>query len=133
MQVEPTSAVSPAQTASTTSQAQQATLDYNSFLRLLIAELENQDPTEPMKSSEYVAQLATFSNVEQQIQTNAKLDALLTSTALLQFDGLIGRTLTTADGSQSGEVNSVRIINGGAVAVLNSGAEIPLGPGITVS
>ena len=133
MQVEATNAVSSTQTTAATTQAAQSTIDYNAFLQLLIAELENQDPTEPMKSSEYVSQLASFSSVEQQIQTNSKLDALLTSTALLQFDGLIGRTLTSADGAQSGEVASVRIISGGAVAVLQSGAEITLGQGITVS
>ena len=102
MQVDATSSVASTQGATSTLQTQKTTLDYDSFLQLLIAELENQDPTEPMKSSEYVAQLATFSNVEQQIQTNTKLDALLASTALLQFDGVIGRTVTSADGAQSG-------------------------------
>ncbi|MGI9425004.1 MAG: flagellar hook assembly protein FlgD [Hyphomicrobiaceae bacterium] len=133
MQVDATSSVASTQGATSTSQTQKTTLDYDSFLQLLIAELENQDPTEPMKSSEYVAQLATFSNVEQQIQTNTKLDALLASTALLQFDGVIGRTVTSADGAQSGQVSSVRITDSGAVAILTTGAEVPLGPGITVS
>ena len=133
MQVDATSSVASTQGATSTLQTQKTTLDYDSFLQLLIAELENQDPTEPMKSSEYVAQLATFSNVEQQIQTNTKLDALLASTALLQFDGVIGRTVTSADGAQSGQVSSVRITDSGAVAILTTGAEVPLGPGITVS
>ena len=70
-----------------TSPAGNASLDYDAFLKLLVAELKNQDPTEPMKSTDYVAQLATFSNVEQAIQTNSKLDSLLSSTALAQIDG----------------------------------------------
>ena len=110
-----------------------ASLDYDAFLKLLVAELKNQDPTEPMKSTDYVAQLATFSNVEQAIQTNSKLDSLLSSSALAQIDGLIGRTVTSADGSVSGKVEAVRVVSSGAVAVLDTGKEVTLGTGVTVS
>ncbi|MGI9408632.1 MAG: flagellar hook assembly protein FlgD [Hyphomicrobiaceae bacterium] len=121
-------------TENKTAAAQQSlTVDYNAFLQLLIAELKNQDPTEPMKSSDYVAQLASFSNVEQGIQTNTKLDTLLTATALSQYDGLIGRNIQTGDGQASGEVAAIRVISGGAIAITTSGQEITLGPGITVS
>ena len=118
---------------SSLTQANNASLDYDAFLNLLVAELKNQDPTEPMKSSDYVAQLATFSGVEQAIQTNTKLDSLLSSTALAQIDGLIGRNLSSADGSVSGKVEAVRVTNSGAVAVLTTGKEVVMGPGITVS
>jgi flagellar basal-body rod modification protein FlgD len=80
-----------------------------------------------------VAQLASFSNVEQGMKTNTKLDLLMTSLALSQADGLIGRTIKSSDGTVSGQVSSVRIISGGAVAVLTNGKEIPLDAGITVS
>ena len=53
------------------------TVDYQAFLRLLVAEMKNQDPTSPMESTDYVAQLATFSQVEQSVQANAKLDQIL--------------------------------------------------------
>ena len=46
-------------------------MDYNAFLKLLIAQMKNQDPTEPMTSTQYMAQFATFSQVEQSIKTNA--------------------------------------------------------------
>ena len=51
--------------------------DYQMFLSLLTAEMKNQDPTEPMDSTEFVSQLASFSSVEQQTETNSKLDELL--------------------------------------------------------
>jgi flagellar basal-body rod modification protein FlgD len=86
-----------------------------------------------MKSTEYMAQLATFSQVEQTVQSNAKLDALLASSALTQADTVIGRTVTTADGKVSGKVESVMITNEGAVAKLTGGAQVLLGPGIVVS
>jgi flagellar basal-body rod modification protein FlgD len=86
-----------------------------------------------MDSTQFVAQLASFSNVEQAMKTNTKLDSLITSLALNQADGLIGKTVTSADGSVSGKVASVRIVSTGAVAVLESGKEIVMEAGVKVS
>src|SRR5690606_6483665 len=66
------------------------TLDYNAFLHLLIAQMRNQDPMEPMKSSDYVAQLATFSQVEKTIQTNERIAALLNTNNLQLAESLVG-------------------------------------------
>lgn len=116
----------------TTTAAASATLDYNSFLQLLIAQIKNQDPLNPMDSTEYVSQLASFSSVEQAIKTNNKLDGVLTSLSLSQADGLIGRTVTGADGG-SGVIESLRITASGVVAILAGGREMPLGAGVTLS
>jgi flagellar basal-body rod modification protein FlgD len=107
--------------------------DYNSFLRLLVAQMKNQDPMKPIDATQYVSQIASFSNVEQAVQTNAKLDVLMTSFALSQADGVIGRTITSADGSVTGTVAAVRVVSGGAVAVLDTGKELLLGPGIVIT
>jgi flagellar basal-body rod modification protein FlgD len=110
-----------------------STATYDNFLKLLMTQMKNQDPTEPMKSTDYMAQLATFSQVEQTVKGNAKLDALLASSALSQADSVIGRTVTSADGKISGQVTSVTITNEGAIARLTGGKNILLGPGIVVS
>jgi flagellar basal-body rod modification protein FlgD len=109
------------------------TLDYNAFLQLLIAQLKNQDPTKPMDSAQYIAQLASFSNVEQSIKLNSKLDTLITSQALNQADSLIGRSVTSADGLISGIVTGLKILDAGAIAILGNGTELELGSGVTVS
>lgn len=112
------------------------TVDYNAFLQLLIAQMKNQDPTSPTDMSQYISQFAQMSSVEQAIQTNAKLDTLLSSTALSQAESLIGRTasFTSSDGqSTTGKITAVRIIQGGAVATLENGTQVQLGPGITIS
>jgi len=127
-----TTAQSNSQTAPTTA-ASRASLDYTAFLKLLIAEMKNQDPTNPADPAQWMGQLASFSNVEQAIQTNAKLDAMMTSMAMAQVDGIIGHTVTSADGSISGKVTSVRVITGGAVAMLDNGGEVLLGEGVEVS
>jgi flagellar basal-body rod modification protein FlgD len=116
-----------------TAAASAAALDYDAFLQLLVAEMENQDPTDPMETSEYVAQFAAFSNVEQTIQTNSKLDAMLTSFALAQADSVIGRTITSADGSVSGQVVSLTIASEGTLATLADGRQLTLGAGVTIS
>ena len=110
-----------------------SSLDYDAFLKLFMAEMKNQDPTAPTSSTEYIAQFATFSQVEQSMQTNTKLDGLLSSLALSQADGIIGRTLTSEDGSVSGKVTAVRIVNGGALADLDSGKSVVLGPGVIIT
>ena len=50
--------------------------DFDTFLMLLTAQLKSQDPLQPMESTEFVAQLASFSQVEQQVKTNATLETL---------------------------------------------------------
>ena len=109
-----------------------ASVDYNAFLRLLIAQIKHQDPTKPMDSAQLMSQLASFSNVEQSIKINQKLDSLMTSTALSQIESLVGRTVISADGTEAGTVMAVRVISGGTVAILEDGREIPLGPGVTI-
>ena len=51
--------------------------DFNSFLSLLTTQLQNQDPLSPMDSTQFTAQLVAFTGVEQQINTNSKLDSLI--------------------------------------------------------
>jgi flagellar basal-body rod modification protein FlgD len=47
--------------------------DFETFLKMLTAQIQNQDPLNPMDSSDYATQLATFSSVEQQVLTNELL------------------------------------------------------------
>lgn len=115
------------------SQATGASVDYQSFLKLLVAEMKNQDPTEPMDSTQYVAQLASFSQVEQSVQINKKLDQLLQTSAVGQADSLLGHTITSADGTKTGVVAQVKLSSGGVVAVTTNGTEIPVVEGIAIS
>src|SRR4051794_24682037 len=127
-----TSAAASATTASAAKSADPSTLDYHAFMQLLIAQLKAQDPTKPMDSAQFMTQLATFSEVEQSVATNAKLDSLLTSSALAQADSVIGRTVTSPDGTTSGEVVSVKITSDGPLATLKGGSELLLGAGVVI-
>lgn len=50
--------------------------DFETFLKMLTTQLKNQDPLNPMESSDFAVQLATFSSVEQQVLTNDLLTGL---------------------------------------------------------
>lgn len=66
------------------------TSDFDDFLTLLTTQLQNQDPLEPMDSSEFTNQLVQFSSVEQQIATNQNLEALLAANDLQGDSALLG-------------------------------------------
>ena len=109
------------------------TVDYDAFLSLLVTQLKNQDPTEPTDNAELMAQLASFSSVEQQVQINDKLETLISSNVLGDASNLIGKTLTSADGSISGVVTSIIIASDGVVAELEDGSRLAVLAGTQIS
>lgn len=82
-----TTSVTTAATNTTTPASSEAILssDYETFLKMLTTQAQNQDPLNPIDSSDYAAQLATFSSVEQQVVTN---DLLQNMMSLLSVGGL---------------------------------------------
>ncbi len=90
-------------------------VDKEAFLKLLVAQLQHQDPLSPMEGTEFISQLAEFSNVEQAIAQNKKMDLIsmqLTGIASNEAIGLIGKEVTIRgdkiafDGSQSTGFNA---------------------------
>ncbi len=114
--------------------------DFQSFLELLTAQLRNQDPLSPLDSSEFVAQLASFSSVEQLVNANTRLEAIESSIiqqSIENYAGLIGKTavapatfVNVSDQPISFQIQpqpeatsvkiSVQTLSGGEVAVFES-------------
>lgn len=109
-----------------------AAADYETFLALLVAQLQNQDPLEPTSETEFVAQLASFSNVEANTKTNEMLASVLTEINLAQAASFVGKTITTATG-ESGTVSEVRVTDSGLFATLSGGEVVALGAGTTIA
>jgi len=131
-----TNANSTVNSTPTTSSSSSSGVDYNMFLQLLIAEMKNQDPTNPTDTSQYMSQFAQLSTVEQAMQTNTKLDSLLSSQSLSQADGLIGKNVSFTDSTGetfTGKVASISINSNGSVATLQDGTKFAVGPGLTIS
>lgn len=92
-----------------------AAVDFQSFLRLLTAQLRNQDPLSPLDSTQFVAQLASFSTVEQLVSANARLDQLadeIVGSDLDQFVAWIGHVAEVVDAPVrfNGEPSPFRIV-----------------------
>jgi flagellar basal-body rod modification protein FlgD len=104
------------------------TLSQDDFLTLLVTQLKNQDPLNPLDNETFVAQLAQFSTVSGINASNAKLDALATlaeADARAAAPQWIGRTVEAADGT-AGRVGAVRLAADSTLTlVLDDGAELP--------
>ncbi|RCL02518.1 MAG: flagellar basal-body rod modification protein FlgD [Candidatus Tokpelaia sp. JSC188] len=109
------------------------TTDYDTFIKLLIAQMKYQDPTQPVDATQYVSQLASFSAVEQTLQINKKIDEILVNAPIMLATSYIGKYVESEDGKISGIVKSVKIYSDGVVATLDNGEELVIGPGVIVS
>lgn len=112
-------------------------LDKGAFMKLLVSQLQNQDPFQPTDNQAFIAQLAEFSSLEQMEELNDNIVGL----ALLQqgnalmdqltnSGALIGQSVSyvdpTTQESMSGVVSSVKIEDGLAVLMID-GKDVPLG------
>ncbi len=111
-------------------------LDRDAFMRLLVTQLEHQDPLEPLQNEEFVAQLATFSSLEELETLNQNVVAMIAlnqSNALLsqltQSSALIGKEVSWIDPTtgvtSTGIVERVKIVEGIAILQVN-GQDVPL-------
>ncbi len=74
--------------------------DFQNFLKLLTAQLRHQDPLDPADSTEFVAQLAQFTSVEQLVNVNSKLDSLasaMVADGIDKYSGWIGKEAEAKD------------------------------------
>jgi len=112
----PTSAFTPTPTTSVVNDSPQATLGKDDFLKLLVTQLQNQDPTNPTDSSQFMSQLAQFSSLEQETNISQSVDGLASTDSVTQGLDLLGRQITYngSDGKPaSGTVDSVAITSNG--------------------
>lgn len=101
MEISTTRTQSSTATSSTEETITSSASDYQTFLKMLTTQLENQDPLNPMESTDFAVQLATFSSVEQQTRTNdllTELNGQFTLLGMSQLASWVGQeALTTAD------------------------------------
>jgi flagellar basal-body rod modification protein FlgD len=104
-------------------------LGRDQFLQLLITQVQNQNPLEPMKNEEMMAQLAQFSTLEGIEKLNATFSSILSLEQLTQGSNLVGRTAVyqRTDGSDlaSGVVDGVSVQDG-KVQLLVHGESVPI-------
>lgn len=91
-----------------------AQIGIQDFLKILVAQLGNQDPLKPMDNQEFVTQLAQFTSLQQTQEMNDKLGQLLTAQASMQSVGLLGKSvdINTDTGTSSGAVSALNFSSG---------------------
>jgi flagellar basal-body rod modification protein FlgD len=89
-------------------------LGQEAFLKLLVAQLQNQDPLNPQENYEFVAQLAQFSSLEQSIGINNRLDALT-----LQNQGMQNSQIVNLVGKEA-------TVKGNIVTLKGQGSIVPI-------
>lgn len=106
MAVEATSAASGAQSA--------FGLEFQSLLRIILTQLTYQDPLKPMDNTEFVSQLAQFSQLQQTQALNDQITSLLSAQSAMQATALLGKTvdIATPSGTLSGAVQSISFTSG---------------------
>src|SRR5918995_2871453 len=93
---------------------QKEAMGQEAFLKLLVAQLQNQDPLNPQENHEFVAQLAQFSSLEQSIGINDRLDALT-----LQNQGMQNSQIVALVGKEA-------TVKGDIVTLSGQGAIVPI-------
>lgn len=104
------------------------TLNQDAFLKLLVAQLKYQDPMDPVKGAEFMAQTAQFSSVEKLEEMSSLTTEMVLMQRLSQAGGLVGRTVAYNDANgdtQSGVVSSATLNPSGPVLRVGD-ADVPL-------
>ncbi|AIE59658.1 flagellar hook assembly protein FlgD [Bacillus methanolicus] len=101
-------------------------LGKDDFLKILITQLQNQDPLNPMQDKDFIAQMAQFSTLEQMTNIEKSLENFLKSQEqnyMLQASMLIGKTVTFLDSNneeKTAVVKSVSFKDGKTLFQLNN-------------
>lgn len=126
-----------------TTESDNSTLGKDAFLQILITQLQNQDPTNPMDDREFISQMAQFSSLEQMQNMTKAMGNLLESqlqTQLMSYTAFVGKEVKWHEVTEEldkdgkpivnegkGTVVEVKFKDGAPLFVLDSGKEIKTG------
>lgn len=110
-------------------------LGKDEFIKILMTQLQNQDPLNPMQDQEFIAQMAQFSSLEQMMNMASSIDSLVQNqlvSPVIQYSQMIGREVTyTKEDDESGqkeqvtsEVVAVSQKDGWAILELKNGEKV---------
>jgi flagellar basal-body rod modification protein FlgD len=97
-------------------------LGVNDFLKLITVQLQNQDPLKPMDDTQFISQMASFTNLQQTQTLTADFEAYSQQASINSANGMLGGYVTVADaafGTVTGQVTSVKVENGTPKLLIN--------------
>jgi len=80
---------------------QKTELDKDDFLKILVTQLQHQDPTAPMEDREFIAQMAQFSSLEQMTNMSANFQKIAGMLGSSEAMTLLGKNVEVSDGARS--------------------------------
>ncbi|MDM5295450.1 flagellar hook assembly protein FlgD [Peribacillus simplex] len=112
-------------------------LGKDDFLKLLLTQLQNQDPSNPMDNTEFIAQMATFSSLEQMMNMGAQMEEIIgisQQNSIMNFNSFVGKEVTwhKLDGGDGdlaveegiGIVKSIQYKGDGVYFILEDGTKL---------
>lgn len=123
------------QTAQTAKTGAESTLGKDAFLKILVTQMKNQNPLEPLKDTEFIGQMAQFSSLEQLTNLNTTMTAFVGGQgngSLADHANLIGNKVFWERGegelaeSGDGLVKAIAMKNGEVIVELEDGAKLPI-------
>lgn len=136
MNVTSSNSVSTQASATPAKTATDNALGKDAFLKILVTQMKNQNPLEPLKDTEFIGQMAQFSSLEQLTNLNTSMNQFIgtqSNTSLTDHADLIGNTVyweQTVDGkleSGEGTVKALSLKNGELQVELENDVKVPLG------
>ena len=124
------SQLTPTGTSGTTFSNPSDNLGENDFLKLMMDQLQNQDPLNPSDPTQYMSELASFSSLEQETQIAPSTSAASTQQASSSALGLLGHTVSYQDSNgvtQTGTVSKVDFTSSGPTLTVGTTPGIGLG------
>lgn len=102
-----------ANTATTDAQSS-SSINQDDLFKILLAQLQYQDPLEPIDNQEFIAQLAQFTNLEQTRSINDKVEQVLLTQSVNQSVSILGRTIQAQleTATEVGQVTAVSFVEG---------------------
>lgn len=104
------------------------------FLKILMTQLQNQDPLNPLEDKDFIAQMATFSSLEQLMNMSKSIDTLVQNqliSPVVQYSHMIGKEVTYVSQNEQGtretvtsKVKAVSQKDGWAILELENGEKI---------
>jgi flagellar basal-body rod modification protein FlgD len=107
-----------------------SSLGKDDFLKILIAQLQNQDPLNPMEDKEFISQMASFSSLEQMTNMSTQLSdfiQLQVNDGILKYSEMIGKQVEweSSEGKSSGIVKSITQSGADIILEMQDGQEVP--------
>ena len=97
------------------------TLDKDDFLKILITQLQNQDPTKPMEDREFIAQMAQFSSLEQMTNMGKEFSKVASVLRLGEAQNMLGKKVEIVHGESSVTGTVTQIVRGDYPMVMVNG------------